>query len=210
MTKIAVIGASRGCGLETVKDALVRGWSVTAVARNPGQSGLTDARLAWYKGDARNELLLEQAIKDCDAVAVTLAAPTGRETVTVFSDAISTILTVMNRQGVKRLIFLSGIGAGDSKGKGGFLHTKIFYPLMLKRDYEDKDRAESLIMKSHKDWTILRPGPLTNHKKRGHVKVLSKPADYRNGSISRADVGNYICDCIHNNLNIHETPVLIS
>ncbi len=210
MKKIAVIGASHGCGLETVKDALIRGWSVNAVARNPDQAALTEARLAWYKGDARNELLLEQAIKGCDAVAVTLAAAIGRERVSLFSDAIATTLTVMNRQGVKRLVFLSGFGAGDSKGHGGFLYEKIFYPLLLKRNYEDKDRAESLIMKTHKDWTILRPGLLTNRKKRGHIKILTKPGDYRNGSISRADVGAYICECIHNTLNIHETPVLIS
>lgn len=210
MTMIAVIGASRGCGLETVKDALNRGWSVTAVARNPDQANLKDARLAWYKGDARNELLLEQAIKGCEAVAVTLAAPVGRESVSLFSDAITTTLTVMNRQGVKRLIFLSGIGAGDSHGHGGFLYENIFYPLLLRRNYEDKDRAEQLIMKTHKDWTILRPGLLTNRKKKGRVNVLTKQVGYKNGSISRADVGNYICECIRNNLNVHETPVLVS
>ena len=210
MTKIAIIGASRGCGLETLKDALARGWSVTAVARNPEQSGLKDARLAWYKGDARNELLLEQAMKGCDAVAVTLAAPIGRERVSLFSDAITTILTVMNRQGVKRLVFLSGIGAGDSRGSGGFIYEKIVYPIVLARNYEDKNRAEALIMKSHKDWTILRPGLLNNRKRKGHVQVLAKPSEYRNGSISRADVGQYICECIRNGINIHEAPVLIS
>ena len=210
MTKIAIIGASKGCGLETLKDALARGWSVTALARNPEQAGIKDARLAWYKGDARNELLLEQALKGCDAVAMTLGAPVGRERVTLFSDAVTTVMTVMNRQGVKRLVFLSGIGAGDSRGSGGFLYEKIFYPLMLARNYEDKNRAEALIMKSHKDWTILRPGLLTNRKRKGQIQVLVKPSGYHNGSISRADVGQYICECIKNGLNIHETPVLVS
>ena len=210
MTKIAIIGGSKGCGLATLKDALLRGWSVNAIARNPDQANLKDARLAWYKGDARNELLLEQAMKGCDAVAVTLAAQKGRQPVTLFSETVSTALTVMNRQGVKRLVFLSGLGAGDSKGKGGFLHTNIFYPFMLKNNYEDKDRAEALIMKSHKDWTILRPGILTNRSRKGQIKVLAKPTEYRGGSISREDVGNYICECIKNNLNVHQSPVLIS
>ncbi len=79
MTKIAIIGASKGCGLETLKDALARGWTVSAVARNPEQANLKDPRLAWYKGDARNELLIEQALKECEAVAITLGAPTGNE-----------------------------------------------------------------------------------------------------------------------------------
>jgi putative NADH-flavin reductase len=42
MTKIAIIGASKGCGLETLKDALARGWTVSAVARNPEQANLKD------------------------------------------------------------------------------------------------------------------------------------------------------------------------
>jgi putative NADH-flavin reductase len=210
MTKLAIIGASKGCGLETLKDALSRGWSVSALARNPEQAGIKDAGLAWYKGDARNELLLEQALKGCDAVAVTLGAPVGSERISLFSDAVTNIMTVMNRQGVKRLVFLSGIGAGDSRGSGGFFFEKIVYPFVLARNFEDKNRAEALIMKSHKDWTILRPGKLTNRKRKGQVLALAKTSDYRNGSISRADVGQYICECVKNNLNIHETPVLIS
>lgn len=54
-----------------------------------------------------------------------------------------------------------GIGAGDSKGHGGFFYDRIFYPLLLKAVYSDKDRQESLIRASNADWTIVRPGFLT-------------------------------------------------
>jgi putative NADH-flavin reductase len=208
MTKIAVIGASRGCGLETVREALARGWSVNAIARNPDQSNLKHPCLAWYKGDARNELLLEQAIRECDAVVVTLAASIGNQRVTLFSEAVFTILTVMNRLTVKRLVFLSGFGAGDSKGRGGFIYNNVFYPFFLKRNYEDKDRAEALIMKTHKDWTILRPGILSNRRRKGKVRAVSDPRDYRLGSICRSDVGAYICDCVQDHLHIHESAVI--
>jgi len=210
MTKIAIIGASRGCGLETLKDALARGWSVSAVARHPEQANVKEPRLAWYKGDARNELLIEQALKDCEAVAITLGAPTGNEKVTVFSEAVTNILTVMNRQGVKRLVFLSSQGVGDSKGSGGFLHSKIFHPFVLKRNFEDKERAEMIIMKTHKDWTILRPARLTDRKRRGQIRAVTNPADYGPGSITRTEVGRYICECIRNGLNVHQTPLLMS
>lgn len=209
MTKIAIIGGSKGCGLETLKAALALGWTVSAIARSPEQAKITDPKLAWYKGDARNELLVEQALRGCDAVAITLAGPTGNKPVTIFSEATHTVLTVMNRLGIKRLVFLSGLGAGDSRDKGGWLHKHIVFPFILKRNYEDKDRAENLIMKSHKDWTILRPGFLTNGARRGSIRVLLSPAEYRGGFISRADVGHYICECIRGNLNIHKTPALI-
>jgi putative NADH-flavin reductase len=191
-----------------VREALARGWSVNAIARNPEQSGLKDPSLAWYKGDARNELLLEQAIRECDAVVVTLAASIGNQRVTLFSEAVFTILTVMNRLAVKRLVFLSGFGAGDSKGHGGFIYNNVFYPFFLKRNYEDKDRAETLIMKTHKDWTILRPGILNNRRRKGKIRAISDPRDYRLGRISRAEVGAYICDCVQGNLHIHQAAVL--
>jgi uncharacterized protein YbjT (DUF2867 family) len=208
MTRIAIIGASKGCGLETLKAALALGWSVSALARNPEQSGVTHANLAWYQGDARNELLIEQALQGCDAVAVTLSGPVGNKPVTIFSEAMQSILKVMNRLGIRRLVFLSGLGAGDSRGRGGWFYN-LFHSLMLKRNYEDKDRAEALIMKSHKDWTILRPGRLTNGRRRGGIKVIVNPAEYRGGSISRADVGTYLCASIKDGLNIHQTPVLV-
>jgi len=209
--KIAIIGASRGCGLATVKEALARGWSVNGLARNPEQAEFKDTRLAWYQGDARNDLLLEQTIKGCDAVVVALAAKTGRERVTVFSESIAAILTVMNRHGMKRLIFVSGIGAGDSKGSGGFLYNWIIHPFVLRRNYADKDRAEALLFKSHKEWTVVRPGILTNRAKAGKkVTALTNPADYRKGSIGRADVGWYICECIERGLHVNETPLLIT
>jgi len=208
MTRIAIIGASKGCGLETLKAALALGWNVSALARSPEQSGLKHANLAWYKGDARNELLVEQALQGCDAVAVTLSGPVGNKPVTIFSEAMQTILKVMNRLGIKRLVFLSGLGAGDSKGKGGFLYN-LFHSLVLKRNYEDKERAEALIMKSHKDWTILRPGRLTNGPRKGNVKAIVNPADYRGGSISRADVGAFLIGCLRDGSHLHQAPVLI-
>ena len=64
----------------------------------------------------------------------------------------------MKMAGVRRLICVTGIGAGDSKGHGGFLYDRIFNPLLLKTIYEDKDRQESLIKASDVDWVIVRPG----------------------------------------------------
>jgi hypothetical protein len=44
----------------------------------------------------------------------------------------------MRRQGIRRLICITGIGAGDSKGHGGFLYDRLFNPLLLKTIYADK------------------------------------------------------------------------
>lgn len=44
----------------------------------------------------------------------------------------------MKAAGVKRLIKVTGLGAGDSRGHGGLLYDAAHF-LLLKRFYDDKD-----------------------------------------------------------------------
>jgi hypothetical protein len=44
----------------------------------------------------------------------------------------------MEEAQVKRLICVTGFGAGDSRGRGGFLYNAAFH-LLLGRVYDDKD-----------------------------------------------------------------------
>ena len=45
----------------------------------------------------------------------------------------------MKAAGVKRLISVTGLGAGDSRGHGGLLYDAVIFPLLLRRVYDDKD-----------------------------------------------------------------------
>ena len=47
----------------------------------------------------------------------------------------------MEEAQVKRLICVTGFGAGDSRGRGGFLYNVAFH-LLLARVYDDKDVQE--------------------------------------------------------------------
>jgi putative NADH-flavin reductase len=208
MAKVTIIGASRGCGLAATNEALARGWSVSGLARKPDLAAPKNPNLVWYAGDARNQFLLEQATKDTNAVIIALSARTGLARVKLFSQTVAAVLPIMAKAGAKRLVFVSGLGAGDSKGHGGFLYDWVFYPLLLGRNYADKNRAEALIKKSATDWTILRPVVLTNRARTGKVIAITNPAQYRNGTISRADVGWYICECLARDMHIRETPLL--
>jgi hypothetical protein len=51
----------------------------------------------------------------------------------------------MKDAGVKRLISVTGLGAGDSRGHGGLLYDAVVFPLLLKRVYDDKDVQEWVI-----------------------------------------------------------------
>jgi putative NADH-flavin reductase len=213
MAKILVVGASRGVGLETVKRALARGHEVRALARNAASIPLHDARLERVPGDARDRSTLVSALQGVDAVIQTLGAGADPRVLlggtTLFSDATRALIDAMKMAGVKRLIVVTGLGAGDSRGHGGFLYDAIVFPLFLKRVYDDKDVQEQMVRGSGLDWTIVRPGLLTSAPASGRYRVLENPADWRAGTISRADVADFLVSQIGEGGYIGKTPVLI-
>ena len=82
--------------------------------------------------------------------------------------------------------------------------------MLLKRVYDDKDAQEWIIRSSELDWTIVRPGLLTNRAATGQYRVLCKPKDWRFGVISRADVADFLVRQVDDHALIGATPLLIS
>jgi hypothetical protein len=111
---------------------------------------------------------------------------------------------------VKRLIAVTGLGAGDSRGHGGILYDRVAFPLLLKRVYDDKDVQEWIIRSSGLDWTIVRPGLLNSGPAAGRYRVLSSPQEWRFGLISRADVADFLVRQIDDRALIGATPLLIN
>jgi uncharacterized protein YbjT (DUF2867 family) len=102
---------------------------------------------------------------------------------------------------------VTGFGAGDSYAK---LSTpeKITYKLFLGRAYEDKALQEDLIKGADLDWTIARPGILTDNAMTGKYEVLVAPGTWRQGVISRADVAHFLVHAAEDASHIRETPAL--
>ncbi len=83
----------------------------------------------------------------------------GRGDVRFFSDTTRSLLAAMQATGVRRLVAVTGVGAGETRGHGRFLYEHLIYPFFTQALYADKDRQEDLIRASATDWTILRPAP---------------------------------------------------
>ena len=213
MATVLVIGASRGIGLETVKALLAAGHSVRALARSASAIPIDDPRLEKIDGDALDKATVEKALNGVDAVVQSLGVAFSAEALfkgtTLFSRATRVLVDTMRARGVKRLIAVTGLGAGDSRGHGGFLYDAVLFPLLLKRVYDDKDIAEQMIKASALDWTIVRPGLLTSAPARGGYKVLVEPRTWRGGFISRADVADFLARQVDDRALIGKTPALI-
>src|SRR5512143_3267074 len=196
MAKLLVIGASRGIGLETVKAALLGGHSVRALGRSAANIPSKNAALDKISGNALDSDTIRNALKDVNvvvhAVGVDISPRAIFEPTTLFSQSTRILVDAIKAAGVKRLIAVTGLGAGDSRGHGGLLYDAVVFPLLLKRVYDDKDVQEWIIRSSELDWTIVRPGLLTNSPATGQYRVLTAPNDWRFGTISRADVADFI------------------
>lgn len=208
--RIFVAGASRGIGAAVVEQALSLGWTVHAMARSPMTAFGSHPRLMPVLGDCREPTLLAEGVMGCDAAVNTIGTGPAWSQVTLFSAHTSALLRAMWGANVRRLIAVTGLGAGDSRGHGGFLYDRIVYPLALAQVYADKDRQEVLIRQSGLQWTILRPGMLTNGPATGRVTALTAPGTYRFGRIARADVAATILACIAEGRHVGAAPVLVS
>jgi uncharacterized protein YbjT (DUF2867 family) len=80
--------------------------------------------------------------------------------------------------------------------------------MILGRIYADKDVQEWIIRRSRLDWTIVRPTVLTNGRQTGTYRVLVDARDWRSGSISRADVADFLVRQINDATLVRKTPVL--
>ncbi len=212
MKTILIIGASRGIGLETVRRALDQGYRVRAFARSASQIPITHAELTKVNGDALRAEDVATAVKGADAVIQTLGAKASLALVTshtrLFSDATPILIQAMEREGVKRLICVTGFGAGDSREHMSLLQ-RLPFELLLGRVYEDKAVQEMMIRHSALSWVIARPGILTSGPRTGRYKILDKPADWRNGTISRSDVADFLVKQVEDDAYLGKTPALI-
>lgn len=212
MAKVLVIGASKGIGLETVRRALEMDHGVRALARSAPSIAVNHPQLEKMAGDALDPATVKRALDGIDVVIQALGVSGSPDIlfkpIRLFSDATRVLVAAMEETGVKRLIAVTGLGAGDSRGKAGFLYN-AFIQLILVRAYDDKDLQERIIRNSALDWVIARPGGLTNGARSDRYKVLTSPKDWRAGFISRADVADFLVKQIDSDTYLRQAPVLI-
>ena len=127
----------------------------------------------------------------------------------LFSKATRVLVTAMEKAQVKRLICVTGFGAGDSRGHGVCLYNAAVH-LLLGRVYDDKDVQERIVRASKLDWVIVRPVILTDGPKTNAYRALADTRDWTCGFISRADVADFLIKQIDDDAFLHKTPVLMS
>jgi len=191
--KIVIFGANGKTGSLLIKQALAKNYEVIAYVRKSGSIANDHPNLKIIVGDLNETLKLTDAIIGADACISTLGGSSITHRSPELVKGIENIVLSMEETNVKRFIYMSSIGAGDSK----FLMAQpirfIIVNLFLRVPLADHNINEERIAASRLNWTIVRPGgltdgPVTENLKHGTEKVLMKG----NRSISRANVASFI------------------
>ncbi|MEO8068234.1 MAG: NAD(P)H-binding protein [Flavobacteriales bacterium] len=200
--RILIFGATGRTGNEAIEQALKRGHTLTAFARDPSKLHLQSVRVV--KGDVTEPKAVSSAMKGQDAVLCLLGQRSPFKRDPRLTIGVRNILRAMQDHDVRRMVNLSFAGVHDGRRKAGPLLNWVMVPLLhaVVADHEDR---EAWIEASTVDWTMVRPVMLTNGP---HT------AEYRYGkhinpkalvpSVSRADVADLMLRVLDDHSTFHK------
>lgn len=217
MKTLLVVGGGSGIGLATVARALACGWHVKALSRRAHDLALSHERLEKVPADALDGSAMVDALEGVDAVVQSVGVPMNLKLltgpITLFSRSTQVLLNAMAHNACSRLVAVTGFGAGESRSA---IHPlqRVPFNFVFGEAYADKSLQEGLIGGAglsgmHLDWTIVRPGVLTNGRARPDCRVLTAPEDWKNGLVSRKSVAEFVVRSIELPEWYGKAPVLI-
>lgn len=158
MGRVVIFGASGGVGTLAVREAVAAGHAVTAQSRTLTRLANVPENVRVVEADPLNPAQVQSAVAVQDAVIYALGQRTLRPT-TFFSDTTRILIDTMLACAVPRLVVITGVGAGETRGHGGWIYDRLIFPMVTRHIYADKNRQETLIAASGLQWTVLRPAP---------------------------------------------------
>ncbi|MDB5307979.1 MAG: 3 beta-hydroxysteroid dehydrogenase/Delta 5--_4-isomerase [Gemmataceae bacterium] len=206
--RILIFGATGRTGRQLVAQALKRGHAVTAFARTPGKLTLHDSRLTVIRGDVRIAESIHPAVPGPDAVLSALGTRSLRPT-TLLSEAARRIVHAMEVHGVRRILWQSSLGVGETRGQLGPLYNWLLIPLLLRRVFADKERQEAILRATPLDWTIVQPAALTPGPRTGtYCAGPGAAAGQLFPRISRADVAHFLLEELEQRRHVRQAVPL--
>lgn len=190
--KVLLIGATGGTGQHVLTQALEAGHDVTVLARNPAAVAHRHDRLRVVAGDVTaSDGALANAMQGQDAVIAALGRGKSFKSGNLIQHSAPAIVRAMQAHGVRRLIFTSALGVGESfQDAPLFMRLMIWLP--LRGIYADKKAGEAHIRTSDLDWTLVQPVQLTDGSLTRHYRADERLPLWGIVTISRADTAHFI------------------
>lgn len=172
MSKVAVVGATGKTGSAIVKQLHDSGYDVTGIVRNPSNALALDQyskeKIKFQTLPFETTTVSKYALflKDFDSVIFAAGIPNlenHQDIIQVELDGALKIIEASEEAGVKRLIYISSIGASD---RDFWSKNELARPYYIVKRTIDK-----FLERSSLDYTIIEPGPLVDEKETGLIKI---------------------------------------
>jgi len=216
--KVLLLGATGRTGKEVLYQALDRGYQVTALVRDSSKIVIQSPNLQILEGDTRIPSDLNQALAGCEVVISCLNISRKsdfpwsalRTPENFLSLTMRCLINACKERGIKRLIFTSAWGVGDSRPYTPGWFAWFIDNSNLSAAYMEHERQEAMVKNSGLDWTIVRPVGLVNSKKTKPVKVFLNNEGKPSITISRKDTARFLLDSISDQKYFGAIPVISS
>jgi uncharacterized protein YbjT (DUF2867 family) len=206
--KVLVIGAAGKTGRLVIDRALAAGYSVKALVHDT--EALVEHPFAEgvqiVQGDVHDPKTVHAAVTSCEAVIDTLGGKKPFLKTDLESSAARVVLAAMNDAGVKRLIVISMLGAGDSGEQAPFWYEHLLLPTFLHGALPDKNALEAEVQASGLEWVLVRPPMLTDDAATGSIKVIAEQAIAH--KITRGDLAQFLVDQITSDAYLGQAVVI--
>ena len=200
--KVLVIGAAGKTGKAIVKQALGRGYTVTAFVHSAKEHEPEGERV--IEGDVLDGAVLESAIAGQDAVLDALGGHTPWKETTLETNAARSIISGMQRHGVKRLLVVSAMGVSGTEDLVPSWYERLIMPTLLRGVMHDKQQMEPVVEASGLDWTLVRPGHLVDGEATGAVHLFKPGSGETAHKITRADLAGFLLDLLESGQYVRE------
>lgn len=197
--KVLIAGANGKIGRRLIPHLVADNIQVRAMVRDLRQKADLEILGAHEVVKADLEGDCSQALEGQDAVIFTAGSGphTGPEkTIDVDQNGAISLIDQAKAQGVGRFIMVSSMRA-DNPESG---------PEKMRHYFAAKGKADDHLRASGLDYTIVRPGRLTEEPPLEKVKVAEKLKDF--GDISREDVANVLSETARSELENREFDVI--
>jgi uncharacterized protein YbjT (DUF2867 family) len=165
-----------------------------------------DPALTIVLGDVMNPADVDTALPGHDAVQIARGAGAKGK---IRAHGTRHVTAAMQAHGIRRLICLSSLGVGDSRGNLNFLWKYVMFGILLRRAYADRVAQEQAVRESGLDWTIVRPGTFVDGDVTdGYRHSFAQDTKDLKLKISRADVAGFMLGQLASDAYLRRSPGL--
>jgi putative NADH-flavin reductase len=216
---LVIFGATGGIGRQVLEQAIIAGYDVTAVVRDPKKlSSIKAVRVVSADLATVSPTALATAINGADAVISGLGPRSATDT-GIASSGTRAIVQAMRAADVRRIITVSAAPVSTVPSPGRprppkhdpgdqFMMRYLLSPIIkavFRKPYADLAIMEDVLRESDLDWTVVRPPRLSDTALTGKYRTAIGQNLAGGMIISRADVAHLMLATLERSETIKRT-----